>query len=151
MGETHQTDLRDLWGGDTWRSWGDRAHGPRRPTAQERQLPPTLSSRLSWALSDPRWSWSILTCLNWVLEPHLVHLSLNRCSDIFCDFMSFQSVLATCILAQKHILHILKSKVWFRDLLDKDACKKCKLSWFSDQVDAYKWSLVSVNSHLHEK
>ena len=28
---------------------------------------------------------------------------------------------------------------------DKDACKKCKLSWFSDQVDAWKWSLVSIN------
>ena len=28
--------------------------------------------------------------------------------------------------------------------------RKCKLSWFSDQVDAWKWSLVSVNSlHNH--
>ena len=29
--------------------------------------------------------------------------------------------------------------------LDKDACKKYKLLWFSDQVDAWKWSLVSIN------
>ena len=42
---------------------------------------------------------------------HLVHLSLNRRSDIFCDFMSGQSVLATCILALKYNLHFLKGKV----------------------------------------
>ena len=30
---------------------------------------------------------------------HLVHLSLNRYSDIFCDFVSGQSVLVTYILA----------------------------------------------------
>ena len=46
-----------------------------------------------------------------VLGLHLVHLSLNRCSDVFCDFMSGQSVLVTCILAQKHILHSLEGKV----------------------------------------
>ena len=62
------------------------------------QPPPTSSGRLSWAsLSDPRWGWPVLTCLNWVLASLLVHLSLNRCSDIFYDFMSGQSVLATCI------------------------------------------------------
>jgi hypothetical protein len=67
-----------------------------------------LVSGLSWA--SP--------CLNVEVEPvliriavvlglHLVRLSLNRCSDNFCDFMSGQSVLATCILAQKLILHFL--------------------------------------------
>ena len=55
---------------------------------------PTSSGRLSWAsLSDPRWGWPILTSFGMVLGLHLVHLSLNRRSDIFCDFMSGQSVL----------------------------------------------------------
>ena len=64
------------------------------------QPTPASSSRLSWAfLSGPRWSWPVLACLNWVLASLLVHLSLNRCSDNFCDFMSGQSVLVTCILA----------------------------------------------------
>ena len=35
-----------------------------------------------------------------VLGLRLVHLSLNRYSDIFCDFVSGQSVLVTCILAK---------------------------------------------------
>ena len=48
----------------------------------------------------------------------LVQLSQNRCSDIFCDFLSGQSVLVTCILAQKHILHILEGKVWFRNFIE---------------------------------
>ena len=34
-----------------------------------------------------------------VLGLHLVHLSLNRYFDIFCDFVLGQSVLVTCILA----------------------------------------------------
>ena len=64
-----------------------------RLTYQVGQPTPASSSRLSWAfLSDPRWSWPILACLNWVLASLLVHLSLNRCSDNFCDFMSGQSV-----------------------------------------------------------
>ena len=104
------------------RRWGPRAGLPVAPTA------PASSSGLSWAsLSGPCWSWSVLACLSWVLEPLLVHMSLNLCSDNFYDFMLGQSVLATCILAQKHNLHFLKGKVWFRNLLDKDACKKCKL------------------------
>ena len=88
-----------------------------RSTYQVGQPTPASSSRLSWAfLSDPRWSWPVLACLNWVLASFLLHLSLNRCSDNFCDFMSGQSVLVTCILALKHNLHILKGKVWFSDL-----------------------------------
>ena len=64
------------------------------------QPTPASSSRLSWAsLSGPRWSWPVLACLNWVLASVLVHLSLNQCSDNFCDFVSGQSVLVTCILA----------------------------------------------------
>jgi len=46
-----------------------------------------------------------------VLGLHLVHLILNLYSDIFYDFILGQSVLATCILAQKHILHISRGKV----------------------------------------
>ena len=85
---------------------------------QWRQPPPTSSGGLSWAaLSNPRWSWPVLSGFGWVLEPLLVHMSLNRCSDNFCDFMSGQSVLATCILAQKHNLHFLEGEVWFRDFI----------------------------------
>ena len=47
----------------------------------------------------------------------MVHLSLNWYSDIFCDFLMGESVLATCILAQKHNLHILEGKVLFRDFI----------------------------------
>ena len=70
------------------------------------------------------WAWPglntgacfVLTKFASVLGLHLVQLSLNRCSDIFFDFMSGQSVLATCILAQKQILHFLEGEVWFRGL-----------------------------------
>ena len=86
------------------------AHGANRPQPS--------SGGLSWAaLSDPCRSWPVLSGLSWVLGLHLVHLSLNHCSDIFCDFVSGQSVLVTCILAGKHNLHILKGKVWFRDFI----------------------------------
>jgi len=44
-------------------------------------------------------------------------MSLNRRFDIFCDFMSGQNVLATCILAQKHNLHFLEGEVWFMDFI----------------------------------
>ena len=119
-GEASTTGVGDQWGSATCPGWGGRAHGPGRsvglpgpPTA------PTSSGRLSWvSLSDPHWGWPVFTCLNWVLGLHLVHLSLNRCFDIFCDFMSDQSVLATCILAPKYNLHFLKGKVWFRDFIE---------------------------------
>ena len=60
------------------------------------------------------------TCLEWIwvgswatlgpIEPELTLL-------YFCDFMWGQSVLATCILAQKHNLHFLEGEVWFRDFI----------------------------------
>ena len=68
-------------------------------------------------MSGPRWSWLDLSGFGVVLGLHLVQLSLNHRSDIFRDFMSGQSVLATCILAQKHNLHFLKGEVWFRDFI----------------------------------
>ena len=72
------------------------------------------------------WAWPglntevelVLIDLASVLGLHLVHLSLNRYSDIFCVFLLGQSVLATCILAQKHNLHILEGKVLFMDFID---------------------------------
>ena len=83
-----------------------------RPATQWRQPPPTF---LCWAclglLLSEQWG---RACLKWICYGSwatLVHLSLNLCSDIFYDFMTGQSVLATCILAQKHSLHILDSKV----------------------------------------
>ena len=114
------------------RQWGPRARSADqvgRSACRGHQPPPTSSGRLSWAsLSGPRWGWPILTSFGLVLGLHLVHLSLNRYSDIFCDFLLGQSVLATYILAQKHILHILEVKCGLGIYLDKDACKKCKLS-----------------------
>ena len=76
------------------------------------QPPPTSFGRLSWvSLSGPHWGWPVLTSFGLVLGLHLVHLSPNHCSDIFCDFMPGQSVLATCIFAPKYNLHFLKGKV----------------------------------------
>ena len=99
------------------------------PRSKLKVVGPSSSGGLSWAaLSGPRWCWPILSGFGVVLGQHLVQLSLNHRSDNFYDFMSGQSVLATCILAQKHILYFLEGEVWFRDLLDKDACKKYKLS-----------------------
>ena len=71
------------------------------------------------------WAWPglntevelVLSDLVSVLGLHLVHLNLNRYSDIFCVFLLGQSVLATCILAQKHNLHFLEGGVWFRDFI----------------------------------
>ena len=97
---------------------GSSADQGGRPATQWRQPPPTTRCGPSWASS----------CLNAGVEPVLsgcglvlglllVHLSLNQCSDIFCDFMSGQNVLAICILAQKHNLHFLEGKVWFKDFI----------------------------------
>ena len=59
------------------------------------------------------WACLVLTGFGLVLDLHLVQLSLNRRSDVFYDFISGQSVLATSILAQKHILHFLEGEVLF--------------------------------------
>ena len=117
-GETLQTDLRDLWGGATYRSWGGGAHGPGRPTSPWCQ-PPAIF--FLWAvLASLVWSMLVSACLERIWSGSwatLVHLSLNFCSDIICDFMSSQSILATCILAQKHSLYFLEGEVWFRDFI----------------------------------
>ena len=94
------------------RRWGGRP-------ALAANHPQLLWVGLVWAsLSDPHWGWPVLTSFELVLGLHLVHLSLNRYSDIFCDFLLGQSVLATCILAQKHNLHILEGKVLFREFIE---------------------------------
>ena len=80
--------------------------------------PQLLGVGLVWAsLSDPHLGWHVLTCFASVLGLHLVHLRLNRYSDIFYDFLLGQSVHANYILAQKHNLHILEGKVLFRDFI----------------------------------
>jgi len=88
-----------------------------RPATPWRQPPPNF---FWWACLVLLLSKSCgMACLNWIYFGSwaaLGHLSLNRCSDIFCDFISGQSVFATYILAQKHILHISKGEVWFRCL-----------------------------------
>jgi hypothetical protein len=90
-----QWDVTTCLDSDGGACWPGRSAGlPVAPTV------PNLLWWLSWAaLSGPCWSWPVLACLNWVLASLLVHLNLNRCSDIFCDFMSGQSVRVTCILA----------------------------------------------------
>ena len=107
------------------RLWGPRAGRPTRVVgrpASGANRPHSSSAGLVWA--SPCLNNEVelvLSGLASVLGLHLVHLSLNRCSDNFCDFMSGQSVLATCILAQK-------THLAFSDYLDKNVCKKCKLS-----------------------
>ena len=79
--------------------------------------PQLLGVGLVWASTCPKVvARAVLTGFVLVLGLHLVHLSLNRYSDIFCDFLLGQSVLATCILAQKFNLHFPKGEVWFRSL-----------------------------------
>ena len=79
--------------------------------------PQLLAIGLVWASSCPKVvARLVLTGFALVLGLHLVHLSLNLHSDIFYDFLSGQSMLATYILAQKHILHFSKGEVWFRGL-----------------------------------
>src|SRR6185312_11830846 len=101
--------------------WGPRARSADqvgRSACPGRQPPPSSSNGLSWASSCLNAGvYLVLTCFGVVLGLHLVQLSLNRCSDNFCDFMSGQSVLVTCILAQKHNLHFLEGEVWFRDFI----------------------------------
>ena len=115
---TCRTDLSNQWGGDMWQSWGGRAHSPGRSACPGLQPPPSSSGRLSWASSCLNaGACLVLTEFGLVLGLHLVQLCLNHRSDIFCDFMSGQSVLVTCILAWKPNLRILKGKVWFRDFI----------------------------------
>ena len=90
-----------------------------RPATQWRQQPQLSSAGLVWASSCPIIvAWPILSGFASVLGLHLVELSLNLRFDIFCDFLSGQSVLATCILAQKYILHFSKGEVRFRGLFE---------------------------------
>ena len=64
----------------------------------------------------PVWAWPglntgvefVLSSFASVIGLLLVHLSLNQCSDIFCDFLSGQSVLAPCEIGSKSPAHILK-------------------------------------------
>ena len=57
-------------------------------------------------------AWPVLSGLNWVLGLHLVHLSLNRCYDNLCNFMSGQSMLETCKISSKSPAHILEHYLW---------------------------------------
>ena len=90
------------------RRWGPRARSADqagRPACQWCQPPPTSSGGPVWASSGLNARVRlVLSGFGVVLRLHLVQLSLNRRFDIFCDFISGQSVLATCILAQKHKL-----------------------------------------------
>ena len=95
------------------RRWGPQARSADqvgRSACSRLQLPPTSFDGLSWASSCLNaGACLVLIEFGLVLGLHLVHLSLNRCSDNFCDFMSGQSVLVTCILAQKHNVQVYES------------------------------------------
>ena len=85
--------------------------------AQCRQPPPASAGGLSWASSCLKVeAWPVLSGLSVVLGLHLVRLSLNLRFDFICDFMPGQSVLATCLFAQKYNLHVSRGEVWFSDL-----------------------------------
>ena len=93
-------------------STGQSADQGGRPAYWWRPLPPTARgwAFLGLALSE-HWD---TACLEWIWVGSwatLSPMSLNQCSDNFCDFMSGQSVLATYILAQKHNLHFLEGEV----------------------------------------
>ena len=84
---------------------GRLAHGSNRP-----QL---LGVGLVWASSCPKVvAQPVLTGFALVLGLHLIHLSLILRSDIFCDFLSGQSVLAPCEIGSKSPAHILKHHLW---------------------------------------
>ena len=84
---------------------GRPAHGSNRP-----QL---LGVGLVWASSYPKVvAWPVLTRFALVLGLHLVHLSQILRSDIFCNFLPGQSVLATCKISLKSPAHILKHHLW---------------------------------------
>ena len=103
------------------RCWGPRASRPTRVVGR----PASGAHRPQLPGVGLVWAWPclntgacfVLTGFDVVLGLHLVHLSLNRRSDIFSDFMSGQCVLANCILAQKYNLHFLEGEVWLRDFI----------------------------------
>ena len=103
------------------RWWGPRAGRPTRVVGRpasgaHRPQLPGVGLVWAWPCLNTR-ACLVLTEFASVLGLHLVQLSLNRRSDIFYDFMSGQSVLATCILSQKYNLHFLEGEVWFRDFI----------------------------------
>ena len=101
-----------------WGPWDSSADQVGRSTCPGRQPPPSSSNGLSWASSCLNaGAYLVLTGFGVVLGLHLVQMSQDRRSDIFCDFMSGQSVLATCILAKKRNLHFLEGEVWFRNFI----------------------------------
>ena len=111
-----------------WQRRGGRAHGPGRPTTPWRQTAPASFGCLVWASTCLIFgAWPVLSWFVLILGLHLVELSLNGCSNIFCDFMLTKVYLQPAYYLQKHILHILEVKCGLRVYLDKDARKKCKL------------------------
>ena len=116
-----QTDLEEHPGGDTWRSWGGGAHGPGRSTIGSAGLPwpPTVPNRWGLGLSGSPCLIHIGVGLSWlVLLRFLGYFGPFEPKSVLWYFLWGQSVLVTCILAQKHILHILEGKVWFRNFIE---------------------------------
>ena len=102
-----------VYGLRRWGPWAGRRPG----WSAGLPVAPTIPNLLWWVvLGCLVWSTLVLACLEWIWCGSWATLGPIE-SDIFCDFMSGQSVLATCILAQKHNLHFLRGKVWFRDFI----------------------------------
>ena len=74
-----------------WGPWARSADQVDLSACPGYQPPPSSSNGLSWASSclNAR-VFLVLTFFGVVLGLQLVQLSLNRCSDNFCDFMSGQ-------------------------------------------------------------
>ena len=74
------------------RRWGPRASSANQvglSTCPGRQPPPSSSNELSWSSSCLNaWACLVLTGFGVVLGLHLVQMSLDRRSYIFCDLMS---------------------------------------------------------------
>ena len=65
---TTATDFSNQWRGNTWRTWGDGAHGPGRPTCRSVDLPggPTAPNFVQQAvLGLLVQTQLVLTCLEW--------------------------------------------------------------------------------------
>ena len=67
-------------------------------------------------------------------------------SDWSMCFSLDHGVSCRFISAHFSALHIFPRLFGFGIILDMNVCKKCKLSRFSDQIDALKWSVASVNT-----
>ena len=122
----------------TWPVEGGGAHwAVGRPTTPGPQPPPTTGGSACLGL--------LLSKQGGTPCPKLVHLGswvtlgpidLELVLWIYLWFYLGLKCAYNLQISSKNILQFSKGKVWLGIYLIDNACKKCKLSWFSDQVDA---------------